>query len=107
MVRNPLFHWTHLELARYFSHFEILNESNAEAIYKKTSALVKQKDFSTQGLLKMMNVESLCTTEDPLDSLSYHDQIANSTFSIKVSTAFRPDKSILIDSPHYLSLIHI
>ena len=106
MVRNPLFHWTHLELARYFSHFEILNESNAEAIYKKTSALVKQKDFSTQGLLKMMNVESLCTTEDPLDSLSYHDQIANSTFSIKVSTAFRPDKSILIDSPHYNDYIN-
>ncbi len=101
MIRNPLYHWSHLELARYFDHFELLNENNAEAVYEKTSAMVRQTDFSTQALLTKMNVESLCTTEDPTDNLIHHQQLASSDFSIRVSTAFRPDKAILIDTPTY------
>ena len=101
MIRNPLYHWSHLELARYFNHFELLNEKNAEAVYEKTTALVQQADFKTQALLTKMNVESLCTTEDPTDTLLYHQQLADSDFSIQVSTAFRPDKAILIDGQTY------
>lgn len=101
MICNPLYHWTHLELARYFNHFELLSEKNAQAVYEHTTHLVQQPEYSTQNLLTRMQVESLCTTEDPIDSLVYHQQIAASDFSVKVSTAFRPDKSVLIDAPNY------
>jgi len=104
-LRNPLFHWTHLELSRYFGVDELLNEKNADMIYENVSAQLQNPEKSTRGLLKMMNVETLCTTEDPTDILNYHQNLAKSDFSIKVSTAFRPDKTILIENEDYNSYI--
>jgi len=99
-MRNPLYHWTHLELLRYFDVDIILNKDTAREIYDECSAKLKQKDFSVRSLLKRMNVKVICTTDDPTDSLQYHQQIRDSDFDIKVLPTFRPDKAmLLIDSP--------
>lgn len=100
-LRNPLYHWTHLELKRYFGIEELLNEESGERIYEEITKQLQQPENSCRGLLKKMNVETLCTTEDPTDNLEYHRQLAGSDFSIKVSTAFRPDKAILIEDDSY------
>ncbi|WP_324720098.1 glucuronate isomerase [Salinimicrobium sp. HB62] len=104
-LRNPLYHWTHLELKRYFGIDELLNEESAERIYNAVNEKLQQPEYSCRGLLKKMGVETLCTTEDPVDSLEYHRQLAKSDFEIKVSTAFRPDKAILIESEKYNSYL--
>ncbi|SFU27559.1 glucuronate isomerase [Pustulibacterium marinum] len=101
-VRNPLFHWTHLELARYFGITDLLNENSADAIFENASAQLNQPENSCLGLLSQMNVETVCTTEDPTDTLQYHQQFAaNQDASLYMSTSFRPDKSILIDAETY------
>lgn len=100
-LRNPLYHWTHLELKRYFGIDELLNEKNAVEVYENASAQLQQTERHTRGLLELINVETVCTTEDPLDNLEYHQALKNSDFKIKVSTAFRPDKAILIDNLDY------
>lgn len=100
-LRNPLYHWTHLELKRYFGIDELLNEESAERIYDEVNRQLQLPENSCRGLLKKMNVETLCTTEDPTDTLEYHQQLAKSDFSVKVSTAFRPDKAILIEGDSY------
>ncbi|UBB88666.1 glucuronate isomerase [Candidatus Kaistella beijingensis] len=100
-LRNPLYHWTHLELARYFDIDELLNEKTAEKIYDEASAKINSAEYSTQNLLKKVNAELVCTTEDPTDNLEYHKKLASSDFHIKVSTAFRPDKVILIENESY------
>ncbi|WBL23323.1 glucuronate isomerase [Zunongwangia sp. HRR-M8] len=100
-LRNPLYHWTHLELKRYFGIEELLNEKNASSIYENVNAQLQQKENSCRGLLNKMNVETLCTTEDPTDNLKHHQTIKEQNIGIKVSTAFRPDKSILIDAEGY------
>jgi len=100
-LRNPLYHWTHLELKRYFGIDELLNEESAERIYEEVNKQLQQPENSCRGLLKKMNVKTLCTTEDPIDTLEYHQQLAKSDFSIKVSTAFRPDKAVMIDADTY------
>ncbi|MGM1056521.1 MAG: glucuronate isomerase [Bacteroidota bacterium] len=97
-LRNPLYHWTHLELKRYFGIDELLNEESAERIYEDVNKQLQFPENSCRGLLKKMNVEALCTTEDPTDTLEYHRKLADSDFDVKVSTAFRPDKAILIDA---------
>lgn len=104
-LRNPLFHWTHLELARYFDVYDLLSEKNADQIYENVSAQLQTPEKSVRGLLKMRNVETVCTTEDPIDTLEYHQALKNDDFEIKVSTAFRPDKAILIDNEDYNSYI--
>jgi glucuronate isomerase len=104
-LRNPLFHWTHLELQRYFGIDEYLNEANAASVYQAINAKLQQPNYSTQGLLSQMNVEMLCTTEDPVDNLQYHQQLKGSSFTTKVNTAFRPDKAILIENDTYISYI--
>ena len=100
-LRNPLYHWTHLELKRYFGIDELLNENNASSIYENVNAQLQQKENSVRGLLNKMNVKTLCTTEDPTDTLEHHQAMKKENFGIKVSTAFRPDKSILIDAEGY------
>jgi len=100
-MRNPLYHWTHLELARYFDIHELLSEKSAAGIYEETSQKLATPEFSCQNLLKKANAEVVCTTEDPTDNLEYHQALKNSDFSVKVSTAFRPDKAILISSEAY------
>lgn len=105
MIRNPLYHWTHLELSRYFGIDTLISKQNAANLYEQTTAAVQSADFSTQSLLRRMNVEALCTTEDPTDSLEHHVALAASSFKTKVSTAFRPDKSLLIDGEGYNAYI--
>ena len=104
-MRNPLYHWTHLELARYFDIHDLLNEKSAEKIYMEASAKINSAEYSTQNLLRKVNAEFVCTTEDPIDTLEYHKQLAKNPFGTKVSTAFRPDKAILISNDGYNSYI--
>ena len=96
-MRNPLYHWTHLELQRYFGVTELLNKDSAKRIYDHCSALLRTKEYSVRNLLLKMNVKALCTTDDPIDNLSYHKQIAASGFTIKVLPTFRPDKAMGVD----------
>ena len=100
-MRNPLYHWAHLELDRYFGVSELLNSESANKIYNETSEKLNTEAYSCQNLLTKMNVESLCTTDDPTDSLEHHQQLAKSDFKTKVSMAFRPDKAIFIDLDSY------
>lgn len=104
-LRNPLYHWTHLELQRYFEIDLLLNSDTANEIYEEATNKLKAPEFSCQSLISRMNVEVLCTTEDPIDSLDNHVKIKDSGFDVKVSTAFRPDKSILISNENYLEYL--
>lgn len=101
-LRNPLYHWTHLELKRYFGIDEYLNEGSSKEIYAETAAKLQQSTHATRGLLEMMNVEALCTTEDPTDTLEHHKALTKDPWKVKVGTAFRPDKSILIEAEGYV-----
>ena len=92
-MRNPLYHWTHLELQRYFGITELLNAESGKRIYDQCNALLRTKEFSVRNLLLKMNVKALCTTDDPIDNLAYHKQIKESGFAIKVLPTFRPDKA--------------
>ena len=98
-IKNPLFHWTALELKAYFNIDEILTPENAEEIYDKTSKILQQKTHSANGLLKMQRVESLCTTDDPIDFLKYHIAIQKDTSKVKTFPTFRPDKSFAVEDP--------
>ena len=95
-LRNPLYHWTHLELQRYFGITDLLHPGTAEAIYEKASALLWQDECRPQGLLKKMNVEVVCTTDDPLDTLQYHRKISESSLQVKVFPTWRPDKILTV-----------
>jgi glucuronate isomerase len=96
-LRNPLYHWTHLELQRYFDIHDILNADTAKKIYDQTSAKLQTKEYSVRGLLEKMNVKLICTTDDPVDNLEYHQQIKKDNWSTKVLPAFRPDKAMNVD----------
>ncbi|MCQ2975458.1 MAG: glucuronate isomerase [Bacteroidales bacterium] len=98
-LRNPLYHWTHLELLDYFGIDELLNEESADEIWEITSEMLFQDDMRVWGLLKKMNVETLCTTDDPIDSLEYHIKIKNSNCPINVLPAWRPDKASEVSNP--------
>jgi glucuronate isomerase len=92
-IGNPLYHWTHLELARYFNIFDLLSPSTADKIYSQATEMIRTKDFSTRSLIRKMNVETICTTDDPTDSLEFHKQLKKS-FEIPVFPTFRPDNAI-------------
>jgi glucuronate isomerase len=96
-MRNPLYHWTHLELQRYFGVTEVLNSASAKRIYDHCAALLKTPEYSVKNLLLKMNVKVLCTTDDPIDDLGYHKQIKASGYAIKVLPTFRPDKAMAAD----------
>jgi len=91
-VRNPLYHWTHLEMKRYFGIDDLLSSSNASAIYDQCSARLQEQDMSVKGLLRRMNVEVICTTDDPVDSLEHHARFASSNGDFRMLPTFRPDK---------------
>lgn len=96
-VANPLYHWTHLELARYFDIFELLSAKNADKIYNQTQEMLRSPEFSTRSLMKKMNVEMAGTTDDPADSLEYHIQLKKEGFEIKVLPSFRADNVLKTD----------
>jgi glucuronate isomerase len=99
-LRNPLYHWTHLELKRHFSVDRLLNTDTAEDIYHTCTEMLQDQDYSVRGILKMMNVRVICTTDDPIDDLKHHIRIAkDNSFDVKVVPAFRPDAALLVENP--------
>ena len=103
LIGNPLYHWTHLELKRYFDIDEPLSEKNCEAVWNKVNECLARPEFSAQNLIKRSNVEVICTTDDPLDTLEYHAQLKD--FSTKVLPTFRPDKLVEIGKDTFLPYI--
>jgi glucuronate isomerase len=97
-MRNPLYHWTHLELKRYFGIEEILNANTSRLVYDNASAQIQTDAFSIKNLIRKMNVKVICTTDDPIDSLEYHKTLAESDFEVKIKPAFRPDKAMEVAS---------
>jgi glucuronate isomerase len=95
---NPLYHWTHLELARYFNITKLLSPATASAIYDEASALLATKEFSTRSMIRKMNVRVICTTDDPTDNLEHHIKLKNS-FEITVLPTFRPDSVVKTEDP--------
>ena len=95
---NPLYHWTHLELLRYFNIRELLSPSTAESIYERASGLLQTKEFSTRSIIRKMKAEVVCTTDDPADTLEHHLKLKD-TFEIKVLPTFRPDNVIKTENP--------
>lgn len=96
-VRNPLYHWTHMELQRYFGIHELLGPSTAEEIYERANAQLNEESHYALGLLKQQNLESLCTTDDPVSTLEYHKNIHEQGISPKVYPTFRPDNAFAIE----------
>lgn len=99
-IGNPLYHWTHLELKRYFGIEEILNEESAERIYRQCNQQLQEGTFTPQELIRQSKVEVLCTTDDPMDTLEHHRALEG--FDIKVLPTFRPDKAVDIHKPSFL-----
>jgi glucuronate isomerase len=102
-LRNPLYHWTHLELQRYFDVYVLLSPKTAKAIYEECSAKLQTAEYSVQNIITKMNVEAICTTDDPIDSLEYHQKIKQSGWKVKVYPAFRPDKAMNADDSKLLN----
>jgi len=98
-MRNPLYAWTHLELKRVFGVSRILKPETAAGIWEECSELLRQPEYSARGLMKKFNVETVCTTDDPVDSLEYHRKIREDGFGIKVLPAWRPDKAMAVEEP--------
>jgi glucuronate isomerase len=95
LIGNPLYHWTHLELKRYFNIDECLNENTAKEIWDKVNECLKKPEFSVKNLIRKSNVEVICTTDAPYDTLEYHKQLKD--FDVKVIPAFRPDLNDIRD----------
>jgi glucuronate isomerase len=98
-VRNPLYHWTHLELKRYFGVDELLDESSAERIWNTANEQLATPELSAHGILAKFHVRALCTTDDPTDNLAHHKAIAASGLKTKVFPCFRPDKALNVHLP--------
>ena len=98
-LRNPLYHWTHLELKRYFDIDELLNEDSAERIWAQANEKLQDDTMSAQGILKSFKVKGLCTTDDPIDRLEHHQTHAATTSSTKMYPTFRPDKALAVHQP--------
>ena len=101
LLRNPLFDWTQLELARFFGIYEILSPDTADSIWERTRELLAAPEFSAQALMERSNVRVVCTTDDPTDTLEHHQRIRESDFTIDVLPAWRPDKALAIDRPAF------
>lgn len=108
-MRNPLYHWTHLELSRVFGIDKVLNPSTAREIYEECTAKLQTPEFRARAIMERMNVELVCTTDDPADSLVYHIAIRESGFKVKVLPTWRPDKAMMIENAevynNYLGLL--
>ncbi|MBO9635091.1 MAG: glucuronate isomerase [Chitinophagaceae bacterium] len=97
-LRNPLYHWTHLELQRYFDVKDILNPASAKKVYDACNAKVNTPEYSVRNLLRKMDVRVICTTDDPADTLEYHQQVKKDGFEIPILPAFRPDAAMNVDN---------
>ena len=107
-IGNPLYHWTHLELQRYFGITEPLSSKTCHKLWEACNEKLSRPEFSVRNLLKMQNVKALCTTNDPCEDLEYHRKLREEGFSVRVLPTFRPDKAYLIgkeDYPAYLAAL--
>jgi glucuronate isomerase len=102
-LRNPLYHWTHLELKRYFKIDSILNQDSAKEIFETCNGKLQTPGYSVRNLLKLMRVELVCSTDDPTDSLEHHLKLKKESFEIRVLPAFRPDNALTIDDPDFFN----
>ena len=103
---NALYHWTHIELKKYFGIEELLNEESCDKIWNRCNELLQQDDYSVQEIIKRSNVKVICTTDDPTDDLHYHEQIANlPDFTVKVLPTFRPDKGLEINKDTFIPFV--
>lgn len=101
LIGNPLYHWTHLELQRYFGIYDILNEKNAQKIWDTSISQIDSGDLTVRNIIQKSNVEVICTTDDPADDLLIHQQLIGK-LSTKILPSFRPDKALNINSIDYL-----
>ena len=97
-LRNPLYHWTHLELQRYFGISKLLSPDTAKDIYEKCNEMLRTPEFSVRNIMRKMNVKAICTTDDPVDSLEHHKKIKSDGFEIKVLPTWRPDKGMAVEN---------
>lgn len=105
-IGNPVHQWSHLELKRYFGYNGPLNGDTAEEVWKLCNEKLATPEYSARGIMKMSNVSLICTTDDPIDTLEYHDEIAaDPTFDIRVLPAFRPDRAVDIEKPDFADYI--
>ena len=105
-IGNPIYHWSHLELKRYFDYEGILNSETANEVWELCNEKLKDPNLSARGIIRKSNVTLLCTTDDPIDSLEYHIQLANDkSFETKVLPAFRPDEAVNLEKPGYLAYL--
>lgn len=105
-IGNPLYNWTHLELQRFFDVHDLLNEKNAPAIWDKVNALLNGEGFGARDLIMKSHVQVVCTTDDPVDSLEYHQLLQDDQdFPVSVLPSFRPDKGLEINRPGYLDWV--
>ena len=105
-LRNPLYQWTHMELRRPFGINALLNSDSALSIWRECGSMLQSKEFSTRNILRKMQVQVICTTDDPVDKLDFHKKIKTENFEISVMPTWRPDKAMQIENPetyhHYL-----
>ncbi|WP_321995465.1 glucuronate isomerase [Draconibacterium orientale] len=97
-LRNPLFHWTHLELKKFFGIDKVLSPATAREIWEECNAKLQTPEYSCRGIIKMANVHTICTTDDPVDSLEYHRAIKADGFETNVLPAWRPDKAMAVEN---------
>ena len=97
-LRNPLFHWTHLELKKFFGIDKVLSPATAKEIWDECNAKLQLPEYSARGIIRMANVHTICTTDDPIDSLEYHQQIKANGFEVAVLPAWRPDKAMAVEN---------
>lgn len=102
-LRNPLYHWTHLELKKFFGIEKLLSPATAKEIYDECNRLLNTPTYSVRGLIRKANVNTICTTDDPVDSLEYHKQIKESDFEVAVLPAWRPDKAMMVADPAFFN----
>ena len=98
-LRNPLYHWTHLELRRYFGITDLLSEKTAAKIWKQANAKLATPALTAQGILKQFKVKVVCTTDDPVDTLEHHRAFAKQGHPTRMLPAFRPDKALMVNQP--------
>ena len=101
-IGNPLHHWSHLELRRFFGYEGILNKDTAEEVWACANEKLRSGEYSARGLIRMSNVDIICTTDDPIDSLEWHEKLAaDKSFPVTVLPAWRPDKAMNLEKPTY------
>ncbi|ABV63641.1 MULTISPECIES: glucuronate isomerase [Bacillus] len=105
-IGNPLYHWTHLELRRYFEVQDLLNEKNADTIWQKVNEKLQEEGFGARDFIMKSNVETVVTTDDPIDSLQYHQKLREEGFSVQVLPGFRPDKALDIANDLFEKYVH-